>query len=539
MAAFLSALKRLALAALIGLMAPAQGRTAVVADAEAQRLAGQAIYRDGMLASGQQLVGSGAAGVLRQGPDAACAACHRRSGFGIAEGELVVRPITAPNLFQGAVAPAASPRIAHFLGKPIRPAYDDAALDQALRSGIDITGRPMHSMMPRYALGEADMAALRIYLKSLFAAPDPGVDGEEIHLATVIQPNVASQRRRAMLEVLRAFVRDKNAGVRSEVARRVGGAMRMHRAYRRWVLDEWELSGTPDGWPAQLERFNARQPVFALVSGIGEQSWQPIQDFSERLRVPCILPLTSLPGAATPNFYTVYFSRGIALEAEALASHLAGGAGGAKVIQVFRADNPVSRAAARVFRTALGAADRGLEEVALTERVSKSQWYALAGADAALVLWLGERDLPALPASGFTRGRAIWLSATLFDGNAAAVGNQVAMTYPWELPEWRAARIRRSTDWLRARNLGADQLEVRVNAHFAMVMAGEALAHLMDSFSRDYFVETIEHNLTTTLLSSFYPSLTLGPDQRYASKGVYLVHAALPGTAPVTQLVVP
>jgi hypothetical protein len=537
--AILCALKRLALAALAGLMLSAHGRTPIDAKAEAQRLMGQAIYRDGLLGAGQQLVGRGAAGVLRQGRDAACAACHRRSGFGIAEGEVVVRPITAPELFHSAVASAATPRIAHFLGQPIRPAYDDAALAQALRNGIDITGRPMHSMMPRYALGEADMAALRVYLKSLYATPDPGVDGQEIHLATVVQPDVAPQRREAMLEVLRAFMHDKNAGVRSEVARRTSGAMRMQRAYRRWVLDVWELSGAPEGWGAQLEQYNRRQPVFALVSGIGELSWQPIQDFSERLQVPCILPLTSMPGETAGNFYTVYFSRGIALEAEALASHLAGGAAGGKVIQVFRADNPASLLAARAFRTAFGEGVRRLEEVALTGRMSESQWRALAGADAALVLWLGQRDLPAPAAPARAAARATWLSATLFDGDVASIGGEVAMTYPWELPEWRAARIRRSTDWLRARNLGADQLEVRVNAHFAIVIVGEALAHLMDSFSRDYFVETVEHNLTTTLLSSFYPPLTLGPDQRYASKGVYLVHAALPGAAPATQLVVP
>lgn len=538
MAALLCALKRLALAALAGLMLSAHGSTPLDAAAEAQRLVGQAIYRDGLLGSGQQLVGRGAAGVLRQGRDAACAACHRRSGFGIAEGEVVVRPITAPELFHSAVAPAATPRIAHFLGQPVRPAYDDAALAGALRNGTDITGRRMNSMMPRYALGETDMAALRVYLQSLYATPDPGVDGQEIHLATVVQPGVAPQRREAMLQVLRAFVHDKNAGVRSEVARRTSGAMRMQRAYRRWVLDVWELSGAPEGWGAQLEQYNRRQPVFALVSGIGDLSWQPIQDFSERLRVPCILPLTSMPGAAAANFYTVYFSRGIALEAEALASHLAGGAAGGKVIQVFRADNPASLLAARAFRSAFGDLGR-LQEVALTGRMSESQWPALAGADAALVLWLGQRDLPAPAAPARAAARSTWLSATLFDGDAASIGGEVAMTYPWELPERRAARIRRTTDWLRARQLGADQQEVRVNAHFAMAIVGEALAHLMDSFSRDYFVETVEHNLTTTLLSSFYPPLTLGPDQRYASKGVYLVHAGLPGAAPATELVVP
>jgi hypothetical protein len=532
-----SACARFALAALAALTALARAAPADLG-ADAQWRAGQAIYRDGVLSSGKPLIAPGAAGVLRQGRDAACVACHRRSGFGIAEGEVVVRPITAPDLFGASAAAAATPRIAHQLGTRRRPVYDAAALAAALRSGIDAAGRQMHAMMPRYALGEADMAALQAYLKTLYTALDPGVDEQEIHLATVIQPGVAPARRQAMLDVLQAFVHDKNAGVRSEVARRKGGAMRMHRAYRGWVLDVWELAGAPDEWGAQLDEFYRRQPVFALVSGIGELGWQPVQDFSERQGVPCILPQTSVPGTATPNFYTVYFSRGVALEAEALASRL--GAAHAvnrvnkvnKVIQVFRPGQAASLAAATALRAALPAAAARLQDIALDGPMTAAQWRALAGADAVLVLWLGERDLPA---QLLERRRPTWLSASLLDGAAAPAGSQLGITSPWELPELRAANVRRSTDWLRARGLAGDssqsQLQVQVNTLYAITMVGEALSHLMDSFSRDYFVETVEHDLATTTLSSFYPPLTLGPDQRHASKGVYLLPAA--------QLVVP
>jgi hypothetical protein len=494
--------------------------------AEARRLAGQAIYRDGVLGSGAPLAGIGAAGVLRQGREAACIACHRRSGFGIAEGALVVRPITAPDLFHDRPVIAATPRIAHQLGTPRRPAYDAAALAAALRSGVDVTGRSMQTMMPRYALGEADMAALQEYLKSLYAVPDGGVDGSEIHLATVFQPDAAPARRRAVLDVLNAFVRDKNAGVRSELARRKGGAMRMHRSYRSWTLDVWQLTGTADGWPAQLEQFYRRRPVFALVSGIGDLGWQPIQDFSERFHLPCILPLTSLPGTAGPNFYTVYFSRGIALEAEALAGYLGARA---PLTQVFRRDQPASMAAADAFRKAAPAGMR-LRDHALEGPVTAAQWRALSASSDALVLWLGADDLRDAPA----RDRPSWLSATLA-GDAPTPG-KAGLTYPWELPDVRAPRVRRSTDWLRARDLDGAGLQDRVNAHYAITMVGEALAHLMDSFSRDYFVETIEHDISTTLLSSFYPPLTLGPDQRFASKGVYVLDPAI---ADAARLVVP
>jgi hypothetical protein len=72
-------------------------------------------------------------------------------------------------------------------------------------------------------------------------------------------------------------------------------------------------------------------------------------------------------------------------------------------------------------------------------------------------------------------------------------------------------------------------------------MTGEALAHLMDSFSRDYFVETVEHQVSGTLLASSYPPLTLGPDQRFASKGLYLTRSAASGGEPMaaSALIVP
>ncbi|MDB5897816.1 MAG: hypothetical protein JWP41_1418, partial [Ramlibacter sp.] len=291
--------------------------------ADSERAAGQAIYREGILPSGEALVGAAPAGVLRSGRDAACLACHRRSGFGTAEGSFVVRPIIGADLYHTRTATAANPRIAHQLGKPLRPVYDDAAVARAVRDGIDAGGRPLRDVMPRYALSDSDMRVLTVYLQTLFPRDAPGVSATEIHLATVIQPDVPAARRRVMLDVLAAFVHDKNAGVRSEEARRTAGTMRMFRAYRKWVLHVWDLSGPSAGWTTQLEDHYRRQPVFALVAGIGAADWQPIHAFSERFELPCVLPLTDLPAVHEGDFYTLYFSRGISLEGEALARFFA------------------------------------------------------------------------------------------------------------------------------------------------------------------------------------------------------------------------
>jgi len=45
--------------------------------------------------------------------------------------------------------------------------YSEETLARAIRDGVDSEGRPLGYLMPRYALGDADMAALIDYLKQI------------------------------------------------------------------------------------------------------------------------------------------------------------------------------------------------------------------------------------------------------------------------------------------------------------------------------------------------------------------------------------
>ncbi len=145
-------------------------------------------------------------------------------------------------------------------------------LARAIRGGIDAAGKPLDPAMPRYVLGDAEMKSLAAYLFSLSAQPSPGVDEQEIHFATVIQPGVPSRQRRAMLDVMQAFVKDKGGNARQEEQRRDAGNMRMARSFRKWVLHVWELSGPSETWDAQLEAYYSKQPVFALIGGLGRSA---------------------------------------------------------------------------------------------------------------------------------------------------------------------------------------------------------------------------------------------------------------------------
>jgi hypothetical protein len=423
-------------------------------------------------------------------------------------------------------------RAAAFAGARQRPTYDEATLARAIREGVDVTGRSMNAAMPRYALEPAALESLTAYLKTLSVRASPGVTEDKIHFATVIQPGTDPAQRRALLEVLQTYMQDRNMGLRTEVRREEAGMVRLRRTYREWVLHVWDLSGPSDTWTAQLEAYAKEQPVFALVSGLGHANWRPIHDFSERFEVPCILPQVDVPVLADGDFYTVYLSKGMALEAQALAKFLHDEGERGPVTQVFRREE-ASAAGAEAFRrawtdvTGVAPVDRVLDESAPGE----SFWQQLARQTprATLVLWLPPTDLAqtqALTAAG-SQVKAIYLSSNLNAGQrtglAADGDGRVRLVYTQDLPAAREARLEVARRWLRSKGIALADEKLQMNAYLAATVTGMVVSHSIDTYSREFLLERMEHRLGTAHELSIYPHLSLGPGQRYASKGSYIV----------------
>ncbi len=495
--------------------------------AEANQLAiGQRIYREGIRSSGEPLTSVGSVQTQRAGKDAACAACHRRSGYGMSEGRFVIRPIIGPALTQEQTVPVHSPRVKARLGSSQRPPYTEALLARAIRNGIDAAGKPLDPAMPRYVMSDVEMRSLAAYLFSLSAQPSPGVDEQDIHFATVIQPGVTPRQRRAMLDVMQAFVKDKGGTARQEDQRRDAGNMRMARSFRKWVLHVWELSGPSDTWNTQLESYYKEQPVFALIGGLGASSWRPIHEFCERLEIPSVFPQVDLPVIAGANNYNFYFSKGVVLEAEVLAKFLREQGDSGKVIQVYRRDDAGATAAA-TFRTAL-AAGATLEDQVLEAPANEAFWRkAYEATPRSLVLWLGAEDLDGVQPPNSDAAPALYLSSNLLAGRLPAAtskaGANVRLVYPSDLPPKREARLLRDKLWLHNKGIPITDEAVQVNTLFAMTVVSDVVGHIMDSFSRDLFVERIEHVVGQTPMASIYPSVSLGPGQRFAAKGASVV----------------
>ena len=494
---------------------------------------GRRIYEAGQLGSGEPLTADrGEAGIAAMGRAAACINCHQKSGFGLFEAANLVPPLTGPSLFAKAEPRAQLPRRAKGIEHQefaflTRPPYDASSLAKALREGVSPTGYRFQYLMPRYALNDADMAALIAYLRQLSSQPSPGIDPTVAHFATVIAPNQDAGRRGAFIEVLQACFRERHSA-------EAGG--------HAWQLHVWELAGPPDTWEAQLEaKYNA-QPIFALVSGLGGDAWEPVHRFAQSLKMPSLFPNLDVAPAAEQDAYSFYFSRGMILEAEVLGQYFietAGASGLNRVVQLDLEGSAGSKAAAALENVlkpqAIAVVERVLKGATPDEIVANLSDIT---ATDMLVIWLEQSQLTALaqvppPAAGHVMLSG-WQSGFESAPLPAEWKRIASMVYPVDAPQRRAARFEFNLrPWLRKHAIAHPDEILLGNTLAACNLLSESMSRLKGHFFRDYLVETIQNYPTgmgNAPASQAFPRFGLGPGQRYSSKGAYIVRFKDPRT---------
>jgi hypothetical protein len=502
--------------------------------------AGEAIYLKGVLASGAPLTATRTDAEPVTGVQAACVNCHRRSGLGAKEARNNIPPIAGEFLFHPRDGSSAEHPLPYIPGARLeREPYTDATLARAIREGVDSEGRALSYLMPRYALNDVDMPALIGHLRALDRRKEPGVSSTELHFATIVAPDADPMKRRAMLDVLEQFFKDRNAAPRGESAQTMSTSgstdyvRSMFKVNRHWNLHVWELTGPPAAWAEQLDRKFAEQPVFAVVSGIAGKTWAPMAAFCERRAVPCLFPNVDQPPAdADENFHTLYFSRGVLLEADLIGAGLKSApdaAGVQRVRLVYRAGG-VGEVAAQ----ALASQIRGRNLTVVTRAISKAAPVEVV-ADAlrdtasteAMVLWLRPADLIALDAVRVAAG-PVYVSGMMGGLDATPLPSgwreRAHMAYPVDLPELRRVRVDYALSWFRIRKIPIVALQVQADTWLACGLLSETIKHMVDAFIPDYLVERLEDTLEHRIITGYYPRLALGPHQRFASKGGYLVH---------------
>lgn len=441
-------------------------------------------------------------------PSTGCVACHRPSGMGNFEGGIAVPPIAGPMLFQ-----PLDRDTSHFFKASarwrVRPAYDEAALGQLLRTGVTPDGIALPPTMPRYELDAADLADLTSYLRTLSAATPPGLQADIVRIATISTPDADPVRRDAMLTTLERFIAQKNGQSRHEATRSAYSQrtheMAMYRKFRVWQLEHWALQGPPETWGAQLDAWQAQRPVYAVLAGAGGAHWAPVDAFCARQHLPCLLPLVPV-GAEQPNFYSLHFHAGIDADARLAARTLKG--------------RHVQRVALWGDAPALAARVR---------EVLAGEGLSVADGDAQAVVSLLDPAEQARRMQGERRPVA-WLAGTHGLGAQELAAALPAGARGWIITPMRTGealdrQLQRARIWLRGQELEGLPLDVVASTLQAATVLGEGLAHVDFGFTPEYLLELLEHGLENVVPWSPFPRLAIGPDQRIASKGSWVGEA--------------
>lgn len=513
---------------------------------------GERMYRDGMLPSGEPMMAVVQGDIPVEGTMFTCASCHLRSGLGSVEGTVITPPTNGRKLYaarpksgRGGKDRERLPRWFHIADK--RPAYTDESLERVLAAGIDPAGHILDHIMPRYLLSEQDMKIMVFYLKNLSNEFSPGVTSETITFATVVAGDVSPADRESMVAPLRAYLRDRSMRAQYYKARTKTGAFAetMDISARRLDLEVWELRGNPSTWFDQLDAHYARKPVFALIGGISRSAWEPVHRFCEVRGIPCILPVTEFPVVSGSDWYTLYYSKGLYQEAEAVSRYLRGAAQlppDTTIVQIFRDD-----ARGRVLSEALKSSQQELgralpvnRELREGEHTDRNFWKAITKQHpgAVFVLWLGSEALPGLGDLARLEQKPLHLffSATLAGDNLHllpdAARSFTYFTYPHRISGEAAKQEKAVKLWLTTRKIPVMNLEVQAKSYFLGWLLTDILMMMGTDYYRDYFLDVIDMGKDQDYMVAAYPRLSFGQGQRYASKGCYIVQIT-PGPNPV------
>jgi cytochrome c553 len=487
---------------------------------------GKRIYQQGLLPSGQHLKGK-RVDVAEDNADVpACIQCHRGSGMGSLEGNIVVPPISGTFLFSpDDTRPFAllDTRAPQNLSQH-HPEYTFTALSKAIRDGVNANGVKMNPLMPRYSFTDAELKALSVYLHQLSTTLSPGVTEDSVTYATIITPDIKPQEKEVMLQMMRTAFKQRNATQLTSSGRMRTPLDLLPRTYREWQLVVWELKGPAETWTKQLQDYYQQKPVFAVISGISNTTWQPMHEFCQEQQLPCLLPSVLMPPKSI-NFYDIYFSKGIYLEADVLAKHFQQLAQQApkKLIQVY-SDDEVSRTAMHSLESALKTTNTTVEDVVYPKDLNR---FKTLNKNDTLVLWLHPEDL-AKASKELAKAKLdnIYVSGFLanehYEALTPALRTKVKVVYPYEVGKSRETNGNKLKAWLNTIDLPLVNEPLQTDVFFNLLFMTDLSSQMLDNFYRDYFVERAEDMLSVGSNITLYPRLSLAAGQRFASKGAYI-----------------
>ena len=237
---------------------------------------GERMYRDGVLSSGEPMQALVQGDIPVDSTIFSCVSCHLRSGLGSLEGQVVTYPVDGITLYKPITKAwnmrwVSGSRYARAMTGDLRSAYNDATLAEAIRGGVNPDGKVLNYTMPRYPLGDKDMAIMVFYLKNLSVKASPGVDGKNIRFATIVSDGVSSDDIDAMMNPFKKTEGVSKLGSLSKMSLLSLASDPedlMNKGYVTLSIARWDVKGPREGWRNQLDTYYKNEPVFAIIGGI-------------------------------------------------------------------------------------------------------------------------------------------------------------------------------------------------------------------------------------------------------------------------------
>jgi mono/diheme cytochrome c family protein/ABC-type branched-subunit amino acid transport system substrate-binding protein len=480
--------------------------------------AGKRLYLEGRGVSGEAINATVQGDVPLSGTQVTCQSCHGRSGMGTIESGKIPPAIAGPFLFTPDIRTRTQRQ---------RPAYTDKTLARAVRYGIDAAGQPLDPLMPRFQLGDRDVVALTAYLRQLGTSLSPGSGPDNLRVATLIAGDVDPILEQAELDVIKAYIAARN---RSGPQRLRGGHFPHDEKeiYRKWSHDIWRVRGPPESWGAQIEKLYRKQPVFALIGGLASGSWQSVHDFCKAQQMPCLLPDIDLPPDDVSDFYSFYFSRGLLLEADIIASVLKSKNLSTNVLSILDSGNARAIAAATALEQALTKIGAQVRTLDISTNPDLTLAKVAGNNTSAIVLWLNAEGLQRMEKGVQSEGPPLFMSATLLGTNGdklpATLRSRAQVVQLTALPNEPDPALRRYLAWARVQKVTVREERHQALAYFACMVFAEGVKHTGLYLSRDYVLDLLNHSSKLTAYLPLYTRGGITPWQRVLSRGGYLVN---------------
>ncbi|MBI1195852.1 MAG: c-type cytochrome [Gammaproteobacteria bacterium] len=483
---------------------------------------GERIYETGIQGDGKYVTATVQSDIVVNGRQLACVSCHKTSLKGSAEGTVVVPPLTYEWLMNGKVLSLAERRGVSAQGAKAHVSYTDDLLKRAILQGVAADGRRLDPAMPKYRLNQAELADLIAYIKSQHDRVPDGVDSKEIQIATIIAGDVDPAKKRDMLKIMETFLQQKNADIRQETQRALHTPWTRewwYKSYRKVRLHVWTLNGDSSSWTAQLSRLYSETPVFAVVSGLG-RDWHIVDAFCEERGLPCILPNTdSSYLAPSEGFsYALHFNGGLPVEEDVLTKYLRD-QGDVDCVTILSDEGESFRHSAGRIRDKLKAI--GVDARLESFRDAKTLRRKCAN----VVAWTADTEAVRLVAKQANKGH-LYISSTLIRKYDDVIDTPCRCTYhvvsPYQIGNIPVTNAR-SFSWFKTYLGEVAYPDLSLDTLYAIKLATGAIVGMRSNFSREYFLERIEHMVDKSLMRPAYDHISLGPNQRTLSNGAYVL----------------